>query len=172
MLVALTMSACTRTWVGPSGAASAVHGSLGPRRRRRNSAPGIVVSRAEDVAARPAAVAGVILHAYLVERNHELRGALGALHGWPGRREAGLARCRSESNSQCGLHRAPLRNRDRGPVGALDAVDVVIVRGIDVTPASGARLQQDQSLHSSRRHDADLYSACLHYNGHSSRGIY
>ncbi len=149
MLVALTLSARTRTWVGLSGAASAFHGPSGPRRRCRNLAPGIVVSRAEDVTALPAAVAGVVLRAYLVERDHDLRGALGTLRAWPDRRGVARGRSRSESDSQCGLHSSPVRNRDRGPIGALDAVDVVVVRCIDVATASGARLEQDQSLHSS-----------------------
>ncbi len=159
MLVALTLSLPAPGLGRAVRAAYAFRGSSGPRRRCRDLGPGIVVSRTEDVAARPAAVAGVVVHAYLVERDQELRGALGALQAWPGRRGLGRARCRSESDSQCGLHSSPVRNRDRGPVGALDAVDVVVVRGIDVAPASGARPEQDQSLHSLRRHDADLYSA-------------
>ena len=122
------------------------------------------------MAARPAAVAGVVLHTYLVEGDHERRGALGALQAWPGRRGVGRPRYCSESNSQCGLHSSPLRNRDRGPVGALDAADVVVVRGIDVTSASRARLEQDQSLYSSGRHDADLYSAWFRYHFRSSGG--
>ena len=147
MLVALRMSACQHL-------GRTVRNRLRFRRSsgpHRNLAPGVFVSRAEDVAALPAAVAGVVLPAFLVERDDELRGTLGALHAWPGRRGVGRARRRSESNSQRGLHGSPVRNRDRGPVGALDAVDVVVVSGIDVTPASGTRLQQDQSLHSSRR---------------------
>ena len=36
------------------------------------------------------------------------------------------------------------RERDRGPVGALDATRVVVSGGVDVAPASGTALEQDQ----------------------------
>jgi len=43
-----------------------------------------------------------------------------------------------------GLHNPRSGERDRGPVGALEAAHVVVMRGIDVTAVSRTLLEQDQ----------------------------
>jgi hypothetical protein len=43
-----------------------------------------------------------------------------------------------------GLHNPRSGERDRGPVAALEAAHVVVMRGIDVTAASRTLLEQDQ----------------------------
>ena len=81
---------------------------------------GLAFAGAEDVAARLAAVAGVVVVVEPVEAGDTAGAAGGAPDGAP----------RGE-------------RRDRWPVAALHAVDIALERRVHVAPAAGARLEQD-----------------------------
>jgi hypothetical protein len=103
------------------------------------------------VAAGPAAKADVVKRAQLVELDGLVRAAL--------RTDASTVSLAVHRDTFQSVERAVKRvprdggrrlyntrsgERDRGPVGALDAANVVVIGGVDVTSASGTLLEQDQ----------------------------
>ena len=121
---------------------------------------GLAFAGAEYVAAGPAEEAGVVIRVELVELDGPVRAALrtGAIIIFL------VVRCDTFQSVEGIVERVPgaevraLHNprsgeRDRGPVGALDAAHVVVMGGIDVTAASGTLLNRIKCYSSPDRRD-------------------